>query len=157
MRRWRAHAPRGGFTLLEVLIVMVIAAIAITMVAPTIGGGLRQTHAQQAAATIAQDLQRGLSIAARTRHPVTFSLSTDSMVYHMIDRVDGTVYATQYLGAPESEMALTDMTANATSVELMPNGTVSATTLPFTMTIQAGDNRRRVQLTRAGLIRVEAL
>ncbi len=76
------------------------------------------------------------------------------MVYHMIDRVDGTVYATQYLGAPESEFALDDMVVSTTTVDLLPNGTVSAT---LTITIQAGDNRRRVSITPAGLIRVEGL
>jgi prepilin-type N-terminal cleavage/methylation domain-containing protein len=157
LRRCRVHARRGGFTLLEVLIVMVIAAIAITMVAPTIGRGLRQTHGQQAAATIAQDLQRGLSLAARTRHPIVFTLNTDSMVYHLVDRVDGTVYATQYLGAPESEFGLTSLAASGTTLHMMPNGTVGGAAMPYRVTVQAADTRRRVSMTRAGLIRVEAL
>ncbi len=155
MSRCRAHARREGFSLLELLIVMVIVAIVVMMAAPSIGSGLRQTHAQQAAATIAQDLERGLGLAARTHRPVVFRLNTDSMVYHLVDRVNGQVFATQHMAPGRSEFGLSSMVASGTTVDLLPNGTVGAATLPFTLVIQAGDNRRRIKMTRAGLILVE--
>lgn len=154
MPRCRAHARRPGFSLLELLIVMVIIGIVVMMAAPSISGGLRQTHAQQASATIAQDLERGLAMAARTHRPVVVEVNTDSMVYHLVDRVTGDVYATQHMAPGRSEFGLTSMTATSTSVHLLPNGTIDA---PFQVTIQAGDSRSRIRVTRAGLIRVEGL
>jgi len=127
---------------------MVIAAIAIMMAAPTIGRGLMQTSAQQAAATIAQDLQRGLTTASRTRRPVTFTINTDSMVYHLADGVDGTVFNTRHIGEG-SDFGL--------SITMLPNGTIGAATLPVQFTIRAGDHRRAIRITRAGMIYVEAL
>lgn len=149
--RCRMDGRAGGFTLLEVLIVMVIAAIAVMMAAPSIGSSVRQTHAQQAAATIAQDMQRALSTASRTHRPVVVEINTDSLVYHLVDRVDGTVYATQHMASGRSEFALTSIATNATRWNLLPNGTAAGA---YQMTIQAGDNRRRIIMTRAGLIRV---
>lgn len=154
MARSDALGRRGGFTLLEVLIVMVIGAIAIMMVAPSIGSSLRQTHAQQAAATIAQDLQRGLSLATRTRHPIRLTVDEVGQSYQLADRVSGTVYATQYFGATQSELALTAIDAAPIQVDMLPNGTL---TQQLTITIQAGDNRRQILMTRAGMVRVTSL
>lgn len=153
MSRNAAYGRRGGFTLLEVLIVMVIGAITVMMAAPTIGGSLTQTASQQAAATIAQDLQRGLSLATRTRHPIQLIVDTNEMSYQLVDRVDGTVYAAQHFGS-DSEFGLTSMLAAPARVDMLPNGTVSN---QFTLTIQAGGNRRQILMTRAGMIRVSAL
>ncbi len=154
MERCRTHSRMNGFTLLEVLVVMVIGAIAVMMAAPSIGSSVRQTHAQQAAATIAQDMQRALSTASRTNRPVRIEIDTNALSYEMVDRVDGTVYATRHFGSGESEFALSSMVTGSANWLVMPNGTAAGT---YTMTIQAGDNRRRITLTRAGLIRVEAL
>ena len=154
MSRNAAYGRRSGFTLLEVLIVMVIGAITVMMAAPSIGGSLSQTNSQQAAATIAQDLQRGLSLATRTRHPIQLIVDTNEMSYQLVDRVDGTVYARQYFGSGESEFGLTAMVAAPAQVDMLPNGTVSN---QFTLTIQAGGNRRQILMTRAGMIRVSAL
>lgn len=149
--RCRMEGRAGGFTLLEVLIVMVIASIAVMMAAPSIGSSVRQTHAQQAAATIAQDMQRALSTASRTHRPVVVEINTDSLVYHLVDRVDGTVYATQHMASGRSEFALTSMSTNATRWNMLPNGTAAGA---YQMTIRAGDNQRRIIVTRAGLVRV---
>lgn len=156
MSRCCAHARRPGFTLLELLVVMVIAAIAIMMAAPTIGRGLMQTSAQQAAATIAQDLQRGLTTASRTRRPVTFTINTDSMVYHLADGVDGTVFNTRHIGEG-SDFGLSSLIASQTTITMLPNGTIGAASLPVQFTIRAGDHRRAIRITRAGMIYVEAL
>ncbi len=156
MSRCRAHARRQGFTLLELLVVMVIAAIAIMMAAPTIGRGLMQTRAQQAAATIAQDLQRGLTTASRTRRPVTFTIDTGDMIYNLADGVDGTVFTTRNMG-DGSDFGLSSIVVSTNTITMLPNGTVGAPTYPVRFTIQAGDNRRRINMTRAGMIFVEAL
>lgn len=156
MSRCRAHARRQGFSLLELLIVMVIIAITVTMAAPSISGGLRQTHAQQASATIAQDLERGLALAARTHRPVIFELTPGTMEYELSDRVNGNVYATRQMGAG-TEFGLTSMVANTNRVDLLPNGTVGAAALPFELTIQAGGTRQKIWMSRAGLIRVKGL
>lgn len=148
-----AYGRRSGFTLLEVLIVMVIGAIAIMMAAPSIGSTVRQTHAQQSAATIAQDLQRGLSLATRTRHPIQLIIDEANKSYQLIDRVDGTVYATQHFG-DDTDFALTAMDAAPVQVDMLPNGTVSEQLI---VTIQAADNRRQILMTRAGMVRVTAL
>ena len=154
MSRNAAYGRRGGFTLLEVLIVMVIGAIAVMMAAPSIGGSIRQNHAQQSAATIAQDLQRGVSLATRTRHPIQFIVDAAAMSYTLVDQVSGEVYATQYFSAEQSEFGLTDIVAVPARIIMLPNGTVSG---QLTITIQAGENRRQILMTRAGLVRVTAL
>ncbi|NLG62461.1 MAG: prepilin-type N-terminal cleavage/methylation domain-containing protein [Candidatus Cloacimonetes bacterium] len=153
MSRRCAHARRQGFTLLEVLVVMVIVAIAIMMAAPSIGRGLAQTRAQQAAATIAQDLQRAASLASRTNHPVLVRFDLDALSYEIVDRTDGTVYARQHFGANESELSLSSMTTENTTWVLYPNGTTAGN---YSVNIRAGDRRHVIRMTRAGLIQVRA-
>lgn len=153
MSRRCAHARRQGFTLLEVLVVMVIVAIAIMMAAPSIGRGLAQTRAQQAAATIAQDLQRAASLASRTNHPVLVRFDLDALSYEIVDRTDATVYARQHFGANESELSLSSMTTENTTWVLYPNGTTAGN---YSVNIRAGDRRHVIRMTRAGLIQVRA-
>src|SRR5690606_7444499 len=123
------------------------------MAAPSIGRGLAQTRAQQAAATIAQDLQRAASLASRTNHPVLVRFDPDALSYEIADRIDGTVSDEQHFGANESEPSPSSMTTENATLVLYLNGTPSGHS---SVNIRAGDRRHVIRMTRAGLIQVRA-
>ena len=65
---------RGGFTLMELLVVLAIAGIVMTMVIPSISRSMAQTRVQRAASVVGSDLQYAYSMAARRRAPVRITV-----------------------------------------------------------------------------------
>jgi type II secretion system protein H len=146
---------RHGFTLFELLIVMVIGAIMLAVVAPGVSQALAQTRVQRAAAVVAGDLQMAHSLAARQRAPVRVTVNTHSrnLVVHRASSPD-TVFSQRQLDS-SSEYPLQSLTANNTFVVIYPNGLASGTTMPLKITLQAAGRTREVSMNRVGQVRVK--
>lgn len=142
---------RDGFTLTELLVVLVLVGITGGFAAIQIGNGLAQTRAQRASAMIATDLKMAHSLAARSRNPMRVSVDTAGKVFRVVDQAAWTtVYSERHFGA-NSEIPVQFMQATDTSLVVYPNGLASG---QIRITVRAGDNRRIVAMTRAGQIRV---
>lgn len=145
------NAARGGFTLLEVLVSMMIIGIVVATVTPRVGRSMSQTRVQQAATAIASDVQRAFSLAAQRRSPVRISIDTAGKTFYIRNRARDTMYVTSsYTSA--SDIGVTQMQASDTTIVVYPNGLSNTA---FTITVNAGGGiRRRVVATRAGQVRV---
>lgn len=147
---------RHGFTIFELLVVMVIGAIMLAVVAPGVSRALAQTRVQRAAAVVAGDLQLAHSLAARHRAPVRVSVNQHSrtVVLHRATTPD-TVYNTRRLDGT-SEYPMQSLTANNAFVTVYPNGLASASEAawPLTISLQAGGLAREVRMNRVGQVRV---
>lgn len=146
--RLRVH---DGFTLFEVLIVLVIAGIVMTMTIPSINNGMSQSAVQRAASVAAIDLQLAHSMAARQRRPIRISIdSANAMISIRDQATPTTVFSRRYYGH-DGEHPVQSWVVSDTNVVMYPSGLANK---PLTITFRVGDNRRRVTMTRAGQVRV---
>jgi type II secretion system protein H len=142
--------PRDGFTLIEVLIVLILMGIVIGMVAPRLTRGLEQTRAQRAASVVAADLQLAHSMAARQRRPVQVNVNAGQRRIRVQDYTGATVYNERLL---TSEFGISSMTTSQAGIVVYPTGLASN---GITIGVTAGRTTRSVAMTKAGQIRIKA-
>jgi type II secretion system protein H len=147
----RGFHRASGFSMLEMLIVLIIIAILVGIVIPKMGTIIRHERVNRAAQVLVQDLQNGFAIAGRQRAPVrlTFTPSTQSYVFS--DRSSGTVLQTRLMSTG-SEYSLTSMATTQTTVDILPNGIGSTA---FQVTLTNGDYARKVFASTAGFVRMD--
>jgi type II secretion system protein H len=142
---------RNGFTLLEVLIVLIIVGVVGGVVTVNVNRGMQNSNVQRAASVIATDLRQAHSLAARQRRPVEIVVDPTARVLRVRDALTPTtVYAERHFGLT-SEQPVQGMTTTESSVRVFPNGLASS---PVTVTVSWGPRTRTVLMTRAGMVRV---
>ncbi len=144
-------ARMGGYTLIEMVLVIVIAGILMSVGVVRLAPALVHANVRAAANVVAGDLQYAQSLAVRHRKPIAVVVASATKQYLIRDRDDATnVYRTRLLG-PETDFGLDELTSSPTSVELFPNGVARET---MVMTLGIAGFQRQVRLTRAGQIRI---
>ena len=142
---------RKGFTLLEMLVVMALAAIVLATAVPSIGRMMASTDVQRSASVIAADLQQAHALAARRRVPVRI----------VIDTVNKRIRIRNYSGTDTTlvdrrfgkngEFPLQSMRASVLDLAVYPNGLAADT---ISITVRASAKSRRIRMTRVGQVRV---
>lgn len=94
----RGSAPKGGFTLLEVLVVVGIAAVILTFAGLTFSGYFQRSSARRAAQLFAQDLTMARSYAVRTREEVVIRFFESSLWYQIEAPASSTEVARRRFG-----------------------------------------------------------
>lgn len=150
-----ARSPRSvgrtaGFSLPEMLVVVVILGIIAAFATPAIESTIRHQRVNKAAAIIAADLQNVFAMAGRQRAPVHLASDASAKSYTFSDRKTGTVFQTRDLGTT-SEYKIGSLVFNPTTVDMFPNGIASA---PLTVTVGTGDYSRTITASTAGFVRV---
>ncbi len=140
----------AGYSLIEMLVILVISLILISVAFPRLRPGLVRAKVNSAANVVASDLQYAQVLAVRRRSPVALIVVTSTRQYFIRDRETGDTLRTRNLGQ-DSEYDIETLTASPTSNEMFPNG-IARTTMELTLTIQ--DYSRTVKMTRAGQVRV---
>jgi type II secretion system protein H len=91
-------ARSRGFTLIEVLVVLMIAAIGLTFALLSFGGYFRRVSAERAAQVFAQDLTLARTWAVRSREPVVIRFYEGSLWYQVEARNTATEVAARRFG-----------------------------------------------------------
>jgi len=142
---------RGGYTVIELAIVIVLASLLMSLAMWKTGPALQRARIRQVAATVSADLQYAQMIAARQREPVVVIVNP-SLKLILIRSRDGTTEFRRRFVGPGTEFGVTSLTVTpTTTVEVFPNGIATET---ITVTASTPGYTRRVRLTRAGQIRV---
>ncbi len=141
---------RAGYTLLEVLVVVVVMGLLAAYGFMRFGPALAHARVRDAANVLASDLQYAEMLAVKQQEPIVVTVDGTGFQYTIADRA-GVIYRTRSLG-PTSDYHLDELSASPTAVELYPNGIASANTA-VTLGIQG--YRREVTLSRAGQVRVD--
>lgn len=81
---------RGGFTLLELMVVLLISAIGMTYAILSFGGYFQRVSAERAAQVFAQDLTVARTWAVRSREPVVIRFYETSLWYQVQAQSSGT-------------------------------------------------------------------
>ena len=143
---------RKGFTLLELLVVMVLAAIVLATAVPSIGRMMASNDVQRSASVVAAHLQQAHSLAGRRRVPVRV----------IVDAANKTIRTRNYAGTDTTlgnvrrfgkngEFPLQSMTTTVSDLVVYPNGLAAS---PISITVQAASRSRTISMSRVGQIRV---
>jgi len=140
---------RGGFTLIEMIVVVILVGVTTMLVAPSVGRGIARARVRRAASIVAGDLELAFTTAARERKPVRVEFTSGTLSYTISDRVTSTVLISRDFG-PASELGLTSFTASLPTLDIYPNGIASGSDTLF---LELGSSSRKVIVTRIGIIR----
>ena len=92
-------ADRGGFTLLELTIVLVISSLVLGFAGLTFSGYFQRSSARRAAQLFSQDLTAARSYAVRSREPVVIRFDEVDMWYEVETQTTATEVARRRFGA----------------------------------------------------------
>ncbi|MEP6549783.1 MAG: prepilin-type N-terminal cleavage/methylation domain-containing protein [Gemmatimonadales bacterium] len=143
---------RAGFSLFELLIVIVIIGILASMVGPATSRIVRHNRVNRAATVIASDLQNAFAVAARQRQPVRITADAATRSYQFTDRKSGAVLRIRTFYGDTSEYRLSSLNFTPATVDIFPNG-VSSTFV--TIDLANGDYSRQITASTAGFVRVK--
>ena len=141
---------RSGFSMLEMLIVMIVMAVLVKIGVQKIERVVRHERVNRAAQVLVQDLQNGFAMAGRQRAPVRLTFTVGTKTYVFTDRASGTVLQTRVMSTG-ADYSLSSMSTTATTVDILPNGIGSTA---FTVTLTNGDYSRTVSASTAGFVRM---
>jgi type II secretion system protein H len=142
---------RRGFTVIELLVVMMLVGIIAGATIPRITSAMERGRLQRAASVVSADLRLAHSMAARRGAPVMIVVDTTvrSIRVRNFSGTD-TTYSRRLLGN-NSEFGLQRLSSNRTSITIYPNGIASNS---IQLTLRAGGRTNQVSMTRAGQVRV---
>ncbi|HSJ30452.1 MAG TPA: GspH/FimT family pseudopilin [Longimicrobiales bacterium] len=142
---------RDGFTLTEVLIVLILVGIIGGFAFAQVGSMLAQTRVQRAASVVAADLKLAHSMAGRQRMPIQISIDPTARAFRLRDYTTPTKIYSERHFHNGGEYPVESFQTTQTSLLVYPNGLADG---PVTITLQAGGNTRVVRMSRAGQVRV---
>lgn len=146
----RLASRRDGFSMIEMMIVLVIIAIIAGAAAPGYGRYMRHQRVNEAASVVASDLQMAFSLAARQRKPVRLAVTSGEKQFTIKDRNASTTLRTRELGS-DSNFGLTALSFYPSTIDIYPTGISSAA---LTVTLTSKDYSRTVTASTGGFVRV---
>lgn len=143
---------RTGFTLTELLMVVVILGILAAMATPRFYRTVNRSKVNEAAGVVAADLEQAVTLAARRRKPIQLSLDATT-TYTIRDRATSpadTVRLTRVL-TRAGDQGVESITFSRTPVPIFPDGSTDGA---LTVTLSGAGQIRTVTLSAAGQVRV---
>lgn len=139
---------RLGFSMTELLIVLILMGVAGSVAATSIGRTLAASKVDRTAAVVAGELQKARALASRVRRPMVVVIGSRRV--RIQEYGTGTLHSDLRLTAA-SEIGVQSLLTTEGLVVLFPNGMADSN---VTLTIRENGHARRITMTRAGLIRV---
>jgi type IV fimbrial biogenesis protein FimT len=140
----------GGFTLLELMIVVVILGVMTGVAAPRMHSLIERQQVDRAAQVVASDVRTAFTSAARGRVPVRVTIAAPGARYTITNRTTGDTIVQRNLGTGDLRVA--SVTATTGTLDVFPNGIAGTG-----VTLVVGDPKgysRRVMVSRVGYVRV---
>ena len=146
---------RKGFSLMEMLIVVILVGIIMSVAGLRVSGMMTQQKVIRAASTIQTQMETAFALAGRNREPmkVTFATSASAITVKTTNRAGTTTYATTDL--KQLGLSNGNVTASASEITVFPNGFASDTlSIKVLVTRNGATYQRIVRMSRAGLVKV---
>jgi prepilin-type N-terminal cleavage/methylation domain-containing protein len=140
---------RTGFSLLELLIVLMIVGVVSALSAGRIHAIIVQQRVSRAATSLQSDLEAAFAIANRNRRPIRINWSTSSMQMQVTDRSGSIFYRRTPLGQDAYGFTTSNVTFSRSPIEVFPTGLANDTLM---ITLTAEGNTRKIRMTRAGMV-----
>ena len=143
---------RRGFSIFEMITVVVILGILAAMLGPAMARIIRHNRVNRAATVIASDLQNAFAVAARQREPVRIQADAGNRSYQFVDRRTGAVLRIRTFYGDTSEYRLSSLVFTPSTIDVFPNG-ISSTAV--VIDLANGDYAKQITASTAGFIRVK--
>ena len=140
-----------GFSLIEVLVVVVILGIMAGIAGPAMSVMVRHNRVNRATMVITSDLQNAFAVAARQREPVRIQADSVNRSYQFVDRKTGTVLRIRTFYGDNSEYLLNTLVFTPSTIDVFPNGVSSAA---LTVKLANGDYSKQINASTAGFVRI---
>jgi type IV fimbrial biogenesis protein FimT len=152
-RPWNPAGQRG-VTLIELVVVLMIVAVAATLAAPNAAAMIANRRVQGAAQSVLEGLAKGRSEAVRRNVPVRFTISGPTG--WTLENASSSATIESFNTADWSKVVIG--TAPSTSVTFLPNGLIQASGTPMSqVTVSSGvanTRTRQINIFGGGLIRM---
>lgn len=151
-RRFPGSRPRAGFSMLEIMVVLVIVGITSSISIGRIHALIIQERVQRAATSVQNDLEAAFALAARNRRPIRIEWNATTMQLGVTDRAGTTAYRHTNLSQDAYGMRASGVTFSRSPLEVYPNGMANDT---LTITIHGPNVTKTIRMSRAGLVLVQ--
>jgi prepilin-type N-terminal cleavage/methylation domain-containing protein len=148
--------PRGGFTMIEMLVVFVVFGAVMLVSVRRVGDTLRRDRTAKVAAIVGSDVEQAFAIAARQRVPVRMKFSRVNKTFQIVDRNTPTLIYKKRSFATSGEYGLDSIQSNHDNIDIMPNGlaTDSLHLDLFVKTTGGAWYTKTVNASKGGLVKV---
>jgi prepilin-type N-terminal cleavage/methylation domain-containing protein len=150
--RLRRSANRPGFTMIELVLVIVIGGVVTGMALPRVRDLMAQQRVARAATAIQNDLEAAYAISSRNRRPIRIAWDAANMQMVVTDRLGTTFYRKTSLGTDAYGLRSASVAFSRSPLEIYPNGLANDT---LTIALTGTNTSKRVRMTRAGMVRIE--
>lgn len=144
------HRVPGGFTLAELLAVIVLLAILGGMGLQPVMDWLAESRVENAARVVAGDLRLGIALAARQGTPVRLEFEPDALTYRFVDRASNQVLFQRSIGEG-TELPIQSGSVSGSDLVVFPSRMTSG---PLTVTLRAGRHVATVTMSSAAFVQV---
>lgn len=146
----------AGFTLIEVLMVIIILGILVSIAGTSVGKQLSQDRVLRASTVVEGMLTEATQLAVRRRTPISICLRTGTTILQIVQRPSGgtcadvtTPLKSRGFG-PGSDLEATLTMDPTAGVTIFPNGRANA---DLTVTVAGRDVQFQVRRTATGVVR----
>lgn len=143
----RGRPLRRGFSLIELLVVIVIAGVLVAMSAGAIGRQIARDRVLRSATVVEGMLAEASQLAVRRRLPVTITL--DGTALRINDRAAGTALKRRDFG-PTFDLRATLAISPSSGVTIYPNGRANAA---LRVSVSGAGLSQTVSRTATGIVR----
>jgi prepilin-type N-terminal cleavage/methylation domain-containing protein len=155
---WTEMADSRGFTLIEILVVLVLMVILLAITALVFSGYQERTSARQAAILFGRDLTLARSAALRGRERVTIRFDEPSQEYQVLREAGDTLFARRYSDGSDIELSQINLNLPGDSLWFDSRGIVDlsgASGSLGTAEFRAGGTAYTLSFNSMGASRVE--
>ena len=147
----RRHA-RAGFSLLELLVVVVIGGVMAKLSMGRIHDLMSHQRVSHAATAVQNDLEAAFQIAGRNRTPVRISWDASVQQLLITDRAGTMTFRRTNLSRQAYGFASNAVTFSTSPVEVYPNGLANNA---LVVTLSSNGFTKRLRMSRAGLVNAQ--
>jgi len=144
-----------GYTIIEMLTCVAISLILTSITVPSVQQTLNTFNLKAAASSASWAVQSTRYLALMNGYPYEISFSTAPLAYQVLSKPTGAPSFSNVGGAVNLVNSGTKPTLNqATTLQFLPNGTVSATAGALNFNLTLGNLVENVSVTASGSVKV---
>jgi prepilin-type N-terminal cleavage/methylation domain-containing protein len=150
-RQSRLRARRA-FTILELIVVLVVAGVIMAIALPKVHYLMVQQRISRASTAVENSLESAFAIASRNRRPIRITWSSTTMQLAVTDRAGTVFYSRTGLGQDPYGLTSSNVTFSQSPIEIYPNGLANS---PLTITLTRDNVTKKVVMSRGGMVQIK--